>query len=47
LLAELNIKPRTYYLARIRNPHPALAEKRQDTTVIRTMGTNTGTRDIP
>jgi MoCo/4Fe-4S cofactor protein with predicted Tat translocation signal len=25
LLAELNIKPRTYYLARIRNPHPALA----------------------
>jgi Fe-S-cluster-containing dehydrogenase component len=30
LLAELNIKPRTYYLARIRNPHPALAEKHQD-----------------
>jgi molybdopterin-containing oxidoreductase family iron-sulfur binding subunit len=30
MLAELNIKPRTHYLARIRNPHPALAEKRQD-----------------
>lgn len=25
LLAELNIKPRTKYLARIRNPHPSLA----------------------
>jgi molybdopterin-containing oxidoreductase family iron-sulfur binding subunit len=28
MLAELNIKPRTVYLARIRNPHPALAEQR-------------------
>jgi molybdopterin-containing oxidoreductase family iron-sulfur binding subunit len=26
LLQELNVKPRTAYLARIRNPHPALAE---------------------
>jgi molybdopterin-containing oxidoreductase family iron-sulfur binding subunit len=25
MLAELNIKPRTTYLARIRNPHPELA----------------------
>jgi len=25
LLAELNVKPRTVYLARLRNPHPALA----------------------
>jgi MoCo/4Fe-4S cofactor protein with predicted Tat translocation signal len=30
LLAELNIKPRTYYLARIRNPHPALADRHED-----------------
>jgi MoCo/4Fe-4S cofactor protein with predicted Tat translocation signal len=28
ILAELNIKPRTEYLARVRNPHPALVEKR-------------------
>jgi molybdopterin-containing oxidoreductase family iron-sulfur binding subunit len=27
LLAELGNKPRTSYLARIRNPHPELAEK--------------------
>lgn len=26
MLAELNVKPRTKYLARIRNPHPELAE---------------------
>ncbi len=26
MLAELNIKPRTRYLARIRNPHPALVD---------------------
>ena len=26
MLAELNVKPRTKYLARIRNPHPLLAE---------------------
>jgi Fe-S-cluster-containing dehydrogenase component len=26
MLEELNVKPRTKYLARIRNPHPALAE---------------------
>jgi molybdopterin-containing oxidoreductase family iron-sulfur binding subunit len=25
MLAELNVKPRTSYLARIRNPHPGLA----------------------
>jgi molybdopterin-containing oxidoreductase family iron-sulfur binding subunit len=25
MLAELNVKPRTAYLARVRNPHPALA----------------------
>jgi molybdopterin-containing oxidoreductase family iron-sulfur binding subunit len=25
MLAELNVKPRTVYLARLRNPHPALA----------------------
>ncbi|MEX2358332.1 MAG: hypothetical protein WEE51_08365, partial [Pirellulaceae bacterium] len=25
MLAELNVKPRTKYLARIRNPHPWLA----------------------
>ena len=25
MLAYLNIKPRTSYLARIRNPHPSLA----------------------
>ena len=24
MLAELNVKPRTKYLARIRNPHPLL-----------------------
>ena len=27
LLGELNIHPRTRYLARVRNPHPALEEK--------------------
>ena len=27
ILAELNNKPRTSYLAKIRNPHPALAGK--------------------
>lgn len=27
MLAELNVKPRTKYLARIRNPHPWLAEE--------------------
>jgi molybdopterin-containing oxidoreductase family iron-sulfur binding subunit len=26
MLAELNVKPRTAYLARIRNPHPDLVE---------------------
>lgn len=30
MLAELNIKPRTKYLARIRNPHPSLAPKLAD-----------------
>ena len=28
LLAELNVRPRTTYLAAVRNPHPDLAEKR-------------------
>jgi len=28
MLAELNVKPRTVYLARIRNPHPALAAQK-------------------
>ena len=28
MLAELNVKPRTKYLARIRNPHPLLADGR-------------------
>ena len=28
MLAELNIKPRTVYLARIRNPHPDLVDAR-------------------
>ena len=27
MLAELNVKPRTKYLARIRNPHPLLADR--------------------
>ncbi len=30
LLTELNIKPRTNYLARIRNPHPALAREHSE-----------------
>lgn len=29
MLAELNVKARTVYLARIRNPHPALADKKE------------------
>jgi len=29
MLAELNVKARTVYLARIRNPHPALAGKKE------------------
>jgi molybdopterin-containing oxidoreductase family iron-sulfur binding subunit len=28
MLAELNVKPRTRYLARVRNPHPSLEEPR-------------------
>ncbi|NQT35876.1 MAG: hypothetical protein HQ581_00215, partial [Planctomycetes bacterium] len=30
LLAELNIKPRTVYLARVRNPNPALEDNRDE-----------------
>lgn len=30
MLAELNVKPRTKYLARIRNPHPWLAARHDD-----------------
>ncbi len=30
MLKELNIKPRTSYLARIRNPHPDLEDQQQD-----------------
>ena len=29
MLAELNVKPRTVYLARLRNPHPALAVEQE------------------
>ncbi|GAB4132783.1 MAG: TAT-variant-translocated molybdopterin oxidoreductase [Thermogutta sp.] len=29
MLAELNVKPRTKYLARVRNPHPLLAAERE------------------
>jgi molybdopterin-containing oxidoreductase family iron-sulfur binding subunit len=32
MLAELNIKPRTVYLARIRNPHPSLAAQPKSET---------------
>ena len=31
MLAELNVKPRTVYLARLRNPHPALAAEEKET----------------
>jgi len=30
MLAELNVKPRTKYLARVRNPHPALQAMESD-----------------
>ena len=30
MLAELNVKPRTQYLARLRNPAPALAPAKDE-----------------
>ena len=33
MLAELNVKPRTVYLARLRNPHPALAARRKTRSI--------------